>query len=97
MRVDHKDMINYGFIFSSATYAAMAAVNKPNSVLVVSKTNFLSPIAVGEDVYFEATSRQKDTRKRNVMVIGYLNNIKFFEGEFIILVLEHHPLSLKLE
>ena len=96
MVVDRRGMIHSGFIFGAANYAAMAAVNISTAILAVSKTNFLAPLSVNDEAVFEATAQQKDTRKRNVMVVGYFNNIKFFEGEFTIVVLEHHPLSIKL-
>ena len=96
MVVDRRGMIHSGFIFGAANYAAMAAVNISTAILAVSKTNFLAPLSVNDEAVFEATALQKDTRKRNVMVVGYFNNIKFFEGEFTIVVLEHHPLSIKL-
>ena len=96
MVVDRRGMIHSGFIFGAANYAAMAAVNVSTAILAVSKTNFLAPLSVNDEAVFEATALQKDTRKRNIMVVGYFNNIKFFEGEFTVVVLEHHPLSIKL-
>jgi len=96
MVVDKRGMIHTGFIFGSANFAAMAAVNLPTAILVVSKTNFLAPISVNDEAVFEARALHKDTRKRTIHVIGYVHNIKFFEGEFTVVVLEHHPLSLKL-
>ncbi len=96
MVVDRRGMIHSGFIFGAANYAAMAAVNVSTAILAVSKTNFLAPLSVNDEAIFEATALQKDTRKRNIMVVGYFNNIKFFEGEFTVVVLEHHPLSIKL-
>ena len=96
MVANKKGMIHTGFIFGSANYAAIAAVNIPTAVLAVAKTNFLAPMKIGEHAVFEAFSPHKDSRKQNVKVIGYLHGIKFFEAEFAIIVLEHHPLSLKL-
>ena len=96
MIADYKNMIHYAFIFGAANYAAMAAVNKRTMVLVTSKTNFLAPIAVNDEIIFEAKSHQKDTKKRNVHVVGIFNQVKVFEGEFIILILDKHPLSLQL-
>lgn len=96
MAVDRRGMIHTGFIFGSANFAAMAAVNAPTAIPVVSKTNFLAPLSINDEAVFEARALQKDTRKRTVHVIGYVHNIKFFEGEFTVVVLEHHPLSLKL-
>jgi len=96
MVADKRGMIHAGFIFSSANYAAMVAINLPTAVLAVSKVNFLSPLKIGEHAVFEAFSPHKDLRKQNVRVVGYLHGIKFFEGEFVVIILEHHPLSLKL-
>lgn len=96
MVADKRGMIHSGFIFSSANFAAMAAVNMSTAIPVVSKTNFLAPISVNDEAIFEARELHKDTRKRVVKVVGYIHNIKFFDGEFTIVVLDHHPLSLKL-
>lgn len=96
MIVDKKGLIHSGFIFSSANFAAVAAINKPNVVLAVSRCNFLSPLKVEDEVIFEATAIHNTTRKRDVKVVGTMNGIKVFEGEFSIVVLEKHVLSLQL-
>jgi acyl-CoA thioesterase len=96
MVVDRKGLVHTGFIFSAANYAAMVAVNEPTAVLAVAKTNFLAPIKVHDEVIFEASTPHKHSRKRLVTVVGWYHEIKFFEGEFSLVVLEHHPLALKL-
>jgi acyl-CoA thioesterase len=96
MVVDKKGLVHTGFVFSAANFAAMAAVNKPNVVLGVARCNFLAPLKVEDEVIFEATAQQTTTRKRNVMVIGTLSDVKVFEGEFAAVVLEKHVLSLQL-
>ena len=96
MSVDKRGMIHTGFIYGSANFAAMASVNVATAILLVSKTNYLAPLGINDEAIFEAKCQQKNTRKRNVFVTGHVNNIKFFEGEFTIVVLDHHPLSLKL-
>lgn len=96
MVVDEKGLIHSGFIFSSANYAATAAVNSPHSVLAVSKANFLAPLTLNDVVIFKAKAMQTEARKRVVEVIGYLHDVKVFEGEFSIVVLERHVLSLHL-
>ncbi|MCV6607358.1 MAG: PaaI family thioesterase [Campylobacterales bacterium] len=96
MVLDEKGLIHSGFIFSSANYAATAAVNSPYSILAVSKVNFLAPLALNDVVIFKAKAMQTESRKRVVEVIGYLHDVKVFEGEFSVVVLERHVMSLHL-
>ncbi|MFA7354765.1 MAG: hotdog domain-containing protein [Sulfurimonadaceae bacterium] len=96
MVVDSTGLIHGGFIFSAADFAAMAAVNEKNVVLVASDCQFLSPVKFGDIVYFTAKVRHKEGRKRNVHVIGNVLDIKVFEGEFKTVVTERHVLKLKL-
>jgi len=96
MVADNQDLIHGGFIFSAADYAAMAAVNERNVVLVASDCQFLSPVKLGDIVNFDARVRHKEGRKRNVHVVGKVLDIKVFEGEFKTVVTERHVLKLKL-
>ncbi|WP_373036352.1 PaaI family thioesterase [Sulfurimonas sp.] len=96
MVVDDQGLIHGGFIFSAADYAAMAAVNEKNVVLVGSDCQFLSPVKFGDEVNFVARVRHKEGRKRNVHVEGYVLDIKVFEGEFKTVITERHVLKLKL-
>ncbi|MDD5051497.1 MAG: PaaI family thioesterase [Sulfuricurvum sp.] len=96
MRADEVGLVHGGFIFSSADYAAMVAVNEPNVVLASCNCLFLAPVRVGDFVTFEATEHQKEGRKRNVTVRGYVHEIKVFEGEFKTVVTERHVLRLDL-
>ncbi len=96
MVVDEKGLIHSGFLFSSANYAATAAVNSPYSVLAVSKVNFLAPATLNDVIIFKAKAMQTESRKRVVEVIGYLQDVKIFEGEFSIVVLDRHVMSLHL-
>lgn len=96
MIVDSTGLIHGGFIFSAADFAAMAAVNEKNVVLVASDCQFLSPVKLGDIVYFTAKVRHKEGRKRNVHVIGNVLDIKVFEGEFKTVITERHVLKLKL-
>jgi len=96
MRADDVGLIHGGFIFSSADYAAMLAVNEPNVVLAGCNCMFLAPVRVGDKVVFEAHEHQKEGRKRNVTVRGYVHEIKVFEGEFKTVITEHHVLRLDL-
>jgi len=96
MVVDEMGLVHGGFTFAAADFAAMAAVNDPNVVLVSSECRFLSPVKVGDTVVFEAKELYKEARKRNIHVVGYFEDIKVFEGEFMAVVLERHVLKLKL-
>lgn len=96
MVADDQGLIHGGFIFSAADFAAMAAVNEKNVVLVGSDCQFLSPVKFGDEVNFVARVRHKEGRKRNVYVEGHVLDIKVFEGEFKTVVTERHVLKLKL-
>lgn len=96
MRADELGLVHGGFIFSAADFAAMAAVNEPNVVLASCNCLFLAPVRVGDSVTFEATEHQKEGRKRNVTVRGFVHEIKVFEGEFKTVVTERHVLRLDL-
>jgi len=96
MSADELGLVHGGFIFSAADFAAMAAVNDENVVLASAQTQFLAPVKVGDVVVFEARVRQKEGRKRNVHVKAHMLDIKVFEAEFSIVVLDRHILKLKL-
>jgi len=96
MLADEVGLIHGGFIFSAADYAAMAAVNEKNVVLVASDVQFLSPVKVGDEVNFIAKVRHQEGRKRNIHVIGNVLDIKVFDGEFKTVVTERHVLRLTL-
>jgi len=96
MVADDQGLVHGGFIFSAADYAAMAAVNEKNVVLVACDSQFLSPVKFGDEVNFIAKVRHKEGRKRNVHVTGHVLDIKVFDGEFKTVVTDKHVLKLKL-
>ncbi len=96
MVVDSHGLIHGGFIFGAADFAAMAAVNEKNVVLVASECQFLAPVKLGDKVVFKAQVRHQEGRKRNVHVRAYVLEIKVFEGEFMTVITERHVLQLKL-
>ncbi len=96
MLADSMGLIHGGFIFSAADFAAMAAVNEKNVVLVASDCQFLSPVKFHDEVNIIARVRHKEGRKRNVHVEGFVLDIKVFEGEFKTVITERHVLKLKL-
>ncbi|MFA6191190.1 MAG: hotdog domain-containing protein [Sulfurimonas sp.] len=96
MLADDLGLIHGGFIFCAADYAAMAAVNERNVVLVGSDTQFLSPVKLGDIVNVIARVRHKEGRKRNIHVEAFVLDIKVFEGEFKTVITDRHVLRLRL-
>ncbi|WP_457750051.1 PaaI family thioesterase [Sulfurimonas sp.] len=96
MLADDVGLIHGGFIFGSADYAAMLAVNERNVVLVASDCQFLSPVKLHDVVDVIAKVRHKEGRKRNVHVQAFVLDIKVFEGEFKTVITDKHVLKLKL-
>lgn len=88
MVADDKMLIHYGFIFNSASFCAMAAVNEPNSIIIYSEVKFLSPLELGNEVIFKANSTHSDLKKREISVEGFLYNIKIFDAIFHIVVFD---------
>lgn len=97
MSVDEFGLIHSGFLFGSAEYAAVAAVNEPNVVVIGCRSKFFAPAKAGDIVNFEAKGRFEDARKREIKVIGMINEIKVFEGLFQAVLLEHHILQTKID
>ncbi len=97
MAVDEMGLVHGGFTFSAADFAAMAAVNDPYVVLIGTVSKFLAPVKVGDIVIFEAYAKFEDARKREVDVVGSINDIKVFEGKFDAVILPEHVLKLKLK
>jgi len=96
MIADDQGLVHSGFIFGAADFAAMAAVNEKNVVLVGCDSHFLSPVKFGDEVNFVARVRHKEGRKRNVYVEAHVLDIKIFHGEFKTVITEKHVLKLKL-
>jgi len=97
MSVDEFGLIHSGFLFGSAEYAAVAAVNEPNVVVIGCRSKFFAPAKVGDLINFEAKGRFEDARKREIKVLGTINEIKVFEGLFQAVILEQHILQTKID
>ncbi len=93
MTVDEEGLIHVGFIFGAADFCAMATVNEPYTLTVRSQCEFMAPIKLGDIIEFVSETILKETRKHEIKVIGYLNEIKVFEGVFSCVVLEKHILK----
>lgn len=96
MKIDSR-LIHSGFIFSSASFAAMAALNKKNSLVIGADIKFLAPIEIGHEIIFKAIALQDDTKKCEVKVEGFLLDIKIFYGMFYIAVFDKKMFRLKLD
>jgi acyl-coenzyme A thioesterase PaaI-like protein len=93
MAVDEEGLIHGGFTFGAADFCAMATVNDPFVVLVRSQCEFMAPVKIGNIVEFVSETILKEKRKYEVKVIGYLNEIKVFEGLFSCVKLDKHVLK----
>ena len=97
MSVDEFGLIHSGFIFGAAEYAAIAAVNEENLVIIGCKSKFFAPAKVGDLIVLEAQGRFEEARKREIKVVGFINEIKVFEGLFHAIILENHILKTKID
>ncbi len=93
MVADERGLVHGGFLFSSADYSAMLAVNHPNVVLAGANVRFLKPVRVGEEITFEARVEKREGKKIIVSVVGYRERTEVFEGEFLCVVPEKHVLD----
>jgi len=97
MLADKMGLIHNGFIFSSASLSAVSAVNKKFGFVIGSVTNFLTPVREHDTIIFKAKARQKIGRKVIVDVIGRIQDIKIFIGEFTVVIMDKHILNIKLD
>ena len=97
MVLDDLGLIHSGFIFGAADYAAAVAVNEPNVVIIGSRSKFLAPAKIDDLIEFEAKAKFEDSRKREIKVSGFINDIKVYEGLFQAVVLEQHIFKTKIK
>jgi acyl-coenzyme A thioesterase PaaI-like protein len=97
MLADSDGLIHNGFLFSSASYAAALAVNEKNGFVIASIVHFLAPVKEQDHVIFKARSRHTIGRKRIVDVVGRVEDIKVFIGEFTVIVMEQHISNIQLQ
>lgn len=90
MVCDADGLIHSGFIISAANYAALAAINETYAITINSRINLFAPTKLGDVVEFEASAHFDESRKREVRVVGWIKDIKVFEGTFSLVVLEEH-------
>ena len=97
MIIDDMGLIHSGFVFSAADFAAAAAVNEENLVIIGARTSFLAPTKVNDLIQFQAKAKFEDSRKREIHVVGKVNDIKVFEGTFHAVVLDKHIFKIKIK
>ncbi len=97
MTTDELGLVHSGFIFSAASYAAAVSINQENTIIIGSKVSFLAPAKVGDNIEFEAKVKFEDLRKREISVIGKINDIRVFQGVFHAVVLEKHIFKTKIK
>ena len=90
MVCDTEGLIHSGFIFMGANHAALLAINEEFCVSIGARINFFGPLKLGDVVEFDAQARFEESRKREVKVLGYVKDIKIFEGIFQLVTLEEH-------
>lgn len=93
MAVDEYGLIHGGFTFGAADFCAMATVNEPYVVLARSQSEFLAPVKIGNIVTFESEVMMKDKRKWEIKVVGTIDEIKVYSGQFSCVVLDKHVLK----
>jgi len=93
MRADDKGLVHGGFIFGSADFTAMCAVNDPYVVLGSATSKFIGPVKVGDVVVCKAKVLSEKGKKREVGVEAFVEGKRVFEGSFTAFVLERHVLG----
>ena len=93
MAADVSGLVNGGFVFGLADYAAMLAVNDPNVVLGAAEVRFLAPVALGDVVVATAEVTQEKGAKRVVETEAKVGEKTVFTGTFTTFVLREHVLG----
>ncbi|WP_120943828.1 MULTISPECIES: PaaI family thioesterase [Helicobacter] len=92
-----EDVVHAGFIVGAASFAALCALNKKNSLISSIKLSLLAPIELKQEIYFNATINHTSSKKVSVRVEGEFMEIKVFEGDFEILVFEKRPFKFNFK
>lgn len=93
MVADDAGLVHGGFVFGTADYAAMLAVNDPNVVLGSAEVKFVAPVKLGEEVMATASVVEEKGKKRRITVRAAVGDRTVLEGTMTAFVLEQHVLS----
>lgn len=87
--VDKESQLYDGSIFSAATFCAMAAVNQERTFLISANVDFLNTVdKTDEEMIFEATASSNISGKKQIEVVGKINDIAVFSGNFVAMKLD---------
>lgn len=96
MVADDMGLIHDSFVFNAVSYVAQAAVNKEFSIIISTRTNFYAPLKLGDVLVCEAQALfDESSKKREVKVVGHVNEIKVVEASIQIVVTDEHIFKLK--
>jgi uncharacterized protein (TIGR00369 family) len=93
MVADASGLVHGGFVFNLADYAAMIAVNHPNTVLGSADVRFIKPVRVGERLLAEATVDKRLEKKILVRVSVQREGEEVFSGMFTCFAPQRHVLE----
>ncbi len=92
-KVDNQNIVYDGSIFSAANFCAMAAINEGDTFLISANIDFLNPVSSEDkEVVFEAYASSNISGKKNVQVVGKVNDITIFQGDFVAIKLDNKSL-----
>lgn len=95
--ISDENMIHSGFVFNAASYVALCAINKRNSIIIGSEVKFFAPIELGHQIVFQANIVQNESKKTEVKVEGFLLDIKVFDGVFYVVIFDKKLFKIKLK
>ncbi len=93
MALDDTGLVHGGYSFGLADFAAMLAINHPNTVLGGAEVRFVSPIKTGEEIIAEALLINEGEKKQVVDVNIKSGDKIVFLGQFICFSPEKHVLE----
>lgn len=95
MAYDEDGLVFNSFLHTAANYAAQVAINSEFLITIASRVNFLAPAKVGDIISFEAKAFFNESKKREVKVKGFINDIRVIEGSFSIIILDEHIFKIQ--
>ncbi len=95
MVLDDTGLIHGGFTFGLADFAAMIAINHPNTVLGGAEVRFIEPVKKGDTLIAEAHLIKKEGKKLIVDVNIKRDSEIVFIGQFICFAPEKHVLDFE--
>lgn len=95
MAYDSDGLVFNSFLHTAANYAAQVAINSEFIITIGSRVSFLAPAKVGDTISFEASAFFNESKKREVKVTGFINDIRVFEGSFQLIILEEHIFKIQ--